>query len=225
MEEKMRPRPPTTTSAESKTIHHPSRWSSQLTTVIMTVQQVNRLINLQMGDDKSHGANLKRLGVALDVVNFYIVNLDYKAFAQASILTDKYRYARKELGALVTAANNNDNSHIVDIADVTSVVKILSDSSILKNNLHYLENKAAADAEHVKRTQFDKPELNKIAANYEYVQAKKTPRIDYKVREDLSRCRIYKQGGLELSHNDSNRFQPLRNLDNISRDRFEPQRE
>nr|XP_043620669.1 26S proteasome non-ATPase regulatory subunit 4 homolog [Erigeron canadensis] len=192
-------------------------------------------INMHIGDEDEYGNYLKHQGVALDVVNFFLVDI---AFACSSLLFGEYCYARRELGELVTIVNDNGNSHIVDVKDESSVIKILSDS-ILKDHLHYIEKKTAADAE-ASRIQFVKPESkNESAADDEYFQApgteyvkqypaKKTPHIDSKIREDLSRCRIGKQGldpshneknqkpmlkqVLELSHNDKNRFKLLQNM-------------
>nr|XP_043630953.1 uncharacterized protein LOC122602322 [Erigeron canadensis] len=103
------------------------------------------LVDLFGTDAVDYGSNLKGLGVAVDVVNFY--------------LEDKPKNTRMELDAFVEAANSNDNSHIEHVKPRSSIPEVL-DKSILRKTLSFStrrakrQNHAAGDDKHVRSEAF-----------------------------------------------------------------------
>nr|XP_043617981.1 uncharacterized protein LOC122589719 [Erigeron canadensis] len=58
----------------------------------------------------------------------------------------EFKYGRKELGIFIVHANNDGNSHIIDVKDPNSIFDVIS-NSILKRDLLYLEEKHQKDVE------------------------------------------------------------------------------
>nr|XP_043614298.1 26S proteasome non-ATPase regulatory subunit 4 homolog [Erigeron canadensis] len=106
-------------------------------------------INMHWSYTKPLGEQFKDCGVALDVVNFFIMKkishrVEYGTGAH-ELLYGTYHYGREQLGELVELINTDGNCHIVDMEDVneTSIGRKLQRSRILRKSVRYLVKRKA----------------------------------------------------------------------------------
>lgn len=108
-------------------------------------------------DAVEYGLKLKRLGIAVDVVNFYLdkspIGTPQGDLLEA-LIEGELRSTRMELDAFVGAANSFDNSNIVHVEPGSSIRRVLSKSILrktlrIKTDHHKRATHAAGDHKRV----------------------------------------------------------------------------